>query len=202
MEFRLFLFILNIIFTNSLVDNFGSINNNYYIKFKQDKNPGNDLTRISPSVASVISKQWLDNIISDVWSTYNNDYKLEKIPNKLLELQNMYIVKSINNLENYITDHRNFNDIYLSWMPASYKNNKIELFIVAGQLDTYNNIFVINQIVQSPLWDNRQIPSYKLKDALLDFTKELESSTIDLSPLYDHDIRYKLSWSTWCLESN
>ena len=100
MEFRSFLFILNIIFTNSLVDNFGSINNNYYIKFKQDKNPGNDLTRISPSVASVISKQWLDNIISDVWSTYNNDYILEKIPNKLLDLQNMYIVKSINNLEN------------------------------------------------------------------------------------------------------
>lgn len=172
-------------------------------KYRENLNPGKDLIKITHSQSSLISKSWLENIIIEI-NTKNKNNK--NLPSKLFELADAHIVNSINQLENYISDHRSDNDIYLSWMPSSIKpkkfKNKISLFIIVAEVDNKNKKFSIKQLVQSPLWDPSQIPSYKLKEALSDFTTQFEGLDIDLSYLYQHDLRYKLSWATWNLETD
>ena len=164
-------------------------------------NPEKDLERITHSQASFISKKWLEGMIIEIKNQEKNDNKLERLPRKLVDLGEAHVVTSINQLENYISDHRDINDIYLSWMPRSIKNQKTPLFLIVGELDTKKKIFTVKQLVQSPKWDPEQIPSCKLKDALIEYIdKFFQSSTIDLNYLYEHDLRYKLSWATWHLE--
>ena len=166
-----------------------------------NKNPEKDLERITHSQASFISKKWLEGMIIEVKNKEKHDNKLERLPSKLVELSEAHVVTSINQLENYISDHRDINDIYLSWLPRSNKNQKTPLFLIVGKLDTEKKIFTVKQLVQSPKWDPEQIPSCKLKDALIEYIdKTFQSSTIDLNYLYEHDLRYKLSWATWHLE--
>ena len=168
--------------------------------YTSNKNPYKDLTRISPSQASFISKRWLENMIVEITQEEKNDKKLERLPRKLFDLEKAHIVTNINQLEDYIANHRSVVDMYLSWMPLSTKNIKTPLFIIVGEMDNTNKIFSIKQLVQSPDWDNRQISSEELKNALIDYTSQFESTTIDLTYLFEHDLRYKLSWATWNLE--
>ena len=180
----------------SLVDSFS--NYNIPNKYFSHKIPSKDLIRITPSQASSFSKKWLSEMIFDI--TKNN--KHEKLPDKLFELNDAHIVMSINQLENYINYHRSINDIYLAWMPISIKKKKSILFIVVGEIDTLNKVFLIKQLVQSPKWDPLEICSNELRNALVNYTGNLDSCNIDLSYLYEHDLRFKLSWATWNLELN
>lgn len=201
-KIKMFKFInIIIIFTlaNSLV------NKNNIRKYRENINPGKDLVKITHSQASLISKRWLENIIIDISNkNKNDDDDDDKLPSKLFQLQDGHIVSGINQLEKYINNHRSEKDIYLSWMPYSTKpkniKNKISLFIIVAEFDNENKKLEIKQLVQSPLWNPLQIPSYKLKNALIDYTNQFDSFEIDLNYLYEHDLRYKLSWSVWNLE--
>jgi len=182
----------------SLVDSFS--NYNIPNKYFSNKIPSKDLIRITPSQASSYSKKWLEEMIFDITKNNKYDFKLEKLPQKLFELNNAHIVMNINQLEDYINNHRSINDIYLAWMPLSRKKTKSVLFIVVGEIDTLNKIFLVKQLVQSPNWDPLEICSNELRNALVNYTGNLDSCHIDLSYLYEHDLRYKLSWATWNLE--
>ena len=175
------------------------VNNNNYRKYKENLNPGKDLTKITHSQASLISKNWLENILIEI-----NSQNKGELPSKLFELQDAHIVSGINQLENYINYHRSEKDIYLSWMPFANKpkniKNKTSLFLIVAELDENNKKMIVKQLVQSPSWDPSQIPSCKLKKALIDFTNQFNSFEIDFNYLYEHDLRYKLSWSIWDLE--
>ena len=77
------------------------VNNNNYRKYKENLNPGKDLTKITHSQASLISKNWLENILIEI-----NSQNKGELPSKLFELQDAHIVSGINQLENYINYHR------------------------------------------------------------------------------------------------
>ena len=140
------------------------INRNNLRRYRENLIPSKDIVRITHSQASLISKSWLENILIE--STSQNENK-DKIPSKLFELQDAHIVSGINQLENYINYHRSEKDIYLSWMPLSTKpkniKNKTSLFLIVAELDNINKKIIIKQLVQSPLWNHSQIPSYKLR---------------------------------------
>ena len=177
---------------NGLLNSFGGYNrNNKYIKYNANEEPCKDLYKISSSEASSLSKQWLNDILKE----FNN----EKIY-KTGRLEDCYIVKSINLLEDYIGEHRKLNDIYIKWRPMSNKKERKALFIIALELDDVNKILVLKQLIQSPEWNQHQIESNKLKEALISYTTNFKDYSLDLEYLYKHDLRYKLSWITWYLK--
>ena len=80
----------------------------------------------------------------------------------------------------------NSNEAVIASLNATY-------FEFRGEMPDYTED--IEPILGKPL--EVQIESFKLKDALFNFT----NNHIDLKELYDNDLRYKLSWSTWNLKS-
>ncbi len=199
------IFLLTVFFLNpafALVNRYGNFDSSNYRIYKPDRKPSKDLVRITQSQASTLSKSWLEDMMIEIITKEKEDRKLERLPKKLFEITDAHVVTSINQLENYISYHRSDNDIYLSWCPMSNKKNRIPLFIVVAELNTTNMILSIKQLVQSPKWDPRQIPSSELKEALNDYTSNFDNCMIDLGYLYEHDLRYKLSWSIWNITYN
>ena len=185
------LLISGVMSVNGLLNSFGGYNrNNKYIKYNPNEEPGKDLYKISSSEASSLSKQWLNDILKE----FNNEKSY-----KTGRLEDCYIVKSINLLEDYIGKHRKLNDIYIKWRPMSNKKERTALFIIALELDDVNKILVLKQLIQSPEWNQNQIESNKLKEALISYTNNFKDYRLDLEYLYEHDLRYKLSWITWYL---
>ncbi len=173
-------------------------------KYFSNKFPYKDLNKVDASQASFISKQWMDSIIKEIQQKYENqdEYISQYLPGELMNLSDNHIIHSINTLEEYITEHRSQNDIYLIWMPATEKKVKTPLFIVVGEFNPTNQEFNIKHLVQSPSWDPAQIESNELKLCLESYTtKKLNADHINLEFLYEHDLRYKLAWVTWMLES-
>ena len=56
--------------------------------------------------------------------------------------------------------------------------------------------------MQSPFWDQDQIDSNELRLALIDQNERNNCTKINLEYLYEQDLRYKLAWATWNLNSN
>tara|TARA_B100000524_G_C23653973_1_gene371119 strand:+ start:2106 stop:2702 length:597 start_codon:yes stop_codon:yes gene_type:complete len=176
----------------TLSNNFNHLNLKTY---KSNKIPYKDLTLISPLEAYTISQNWLENT---VFNHFNHN--LEKtFPFTYDNIFNDFI-----KLENYIKTHQRTNDIYMYWMPKS--NNKYikssPLFIIVCEVNSSNTMLLIKQIIQSPFWDNKQISSDNLKISLTSYASQVESKDIDLTYLYKHDLKYKLSWATWNLTLN
>lgn len=174
--------LLDLYLVSGLTNSFGRKNP---LKFYPDSDRNNDLFKISSSEASTISKSWLDKIILD--------YKNSKLKN----LDEIHIVDSINKLEEYIGIHRKKNDVYLKWKPMSNKKKRIPIFLIAYEIDDDNKKVVIKQLVQSPMWNHGQIESNELRLALFDYIRIICDYAVDLEYLYEHDLRYKLSWVTW-----
>ena len=74
------------------------------------------------------------------------------------------------------------------------------LFIVIAKLDLEKKIINIDNIIQSPFWDSEQIDSIYLKYSLIDQNDSINKTNISFIPLYQNNIRYKLSWETWYLD--
>lgn len=170
--------------------------------------PSNDLYKINYSQASLISKNWLQNIV--VASVQREKNKIEKrIKNKsknkelssgLFEIEDAHIVTSINQLEGYIQQHRSPQDIYMCWKPKSNEGIQSVLFIIVAEVDKENKIFSIKQLVPSPFWSPEQIESNELKKALIHMNDINNCTEIDMNYLYQHDLRYRLAWATWRLD--
>ena len=150
-----------------------------------------DIQVIGYAGASIISKNWLENIMAHM---IHQEKKMKKDRSiHFGDNNDLHIIVKINELENYIQEHRRPSDFYLAWIPKCVYGSKDVLFIVVCEnVDTH---CVIKQVIQSPFWSSEQIESNELKLTLEAFA----NSKLDLDYLYKHDLRYKLAWATWNL---
>ena len=115
-------------------------------------------------------------------------------------MENEHIVTRINQLEDYIQNNREEKDLYLCWKLKSITGIEAILFLIVAENDREKHNFSIKQLVQSPFWLPEQIPSSKLKDALINMNQVNNCTKIDMTHLYHHDLRYRLAWATWNLK--
>jgi hypothetical protein len=141
-----------------------------------------DLVRITHSRASIISKQWLQNILKTFVILGQQHILLEN---------NEPSVNKINQLEQYIQENRETYDYYLAWIPPSLPpGRKDVLSIVVCQ--EKNGCVVLKQIVPSPFWSSEQISSMELKKSI-----DATYQNINMMEFYTHDARIKYEWYTW-----
>ena len=174
--------------------------------------PSNDLKVIEPSQAAIISRNWLQNIIADMFSSTNQKrLKDDFNDNNLVNYDDLHIVTNINKLESYI--HSSYEEkfknkkkdillLFLAWMPESTHGRKDALFIIVVEIDSQKKEFIIRHLVQSPFWEPSQIDSNELRLALENQNEKQNCTTINLDYLYENDLRYKLAWATWNLNMN
>ena len=184
--------------------------NGKIIKFYANhKNPCKDLKAIDVGQASLISRNWLQNIMVDIMQ--KKPYIANELDNhfekkNVFDFEGLHIISSINKLETYIQESYSKNNIdeeksnlFLAWTPKGQHGRTEVLFIIVVQIYIESKQFVIKHLVQSPFWDPVQIDSVELKNALIDQNKENNCTTINLEYLYDNDLRYKLAWAVWNL---
>ena len=184
--------------------------NGKLIKFTSDIiSPRNDLIKIEPGKASIITRNWLENIILEVMNNEKHDNLKNKNFKKknIFEYDNLHIVSNINQLEGHIqetfnTPKDNHLDLFLAWYPQGNHGRKEILFIIFLTLNLEQRELVVKEIVQSPFWDPIHIDSSYLKLALEDLNAQNKNITLVLDQLYENDIRFKLAWSTWNLKKD
>ncbi len=124
----------------------------------------------------------------------NNSSKKDRF-----EYNDLHIVNSINKLESYIqemnTDSGN-TILSIKWSPMGMHGRQEILFIVIFYLVNESNELIIKEIIQSPFWDPSQIDSKYLKQAIIEYSNNT-NSTVNFNYLYDNNLRYKLAWSIW-----
>ena len=167
-----------------------------------------DLKVIKPGQASLISRNWLQNIVADLFNRenkklINNEFTKTGIYN----YDELHIVTSINRLESYIQESYNIQGknnahLFLAWMPKGMYGREEALFIIVAEISVKSQEFIIKHLVQSPFWDQEQIDSNELRLALIEQNERNNCTKINLEYLYDQDLRYKLAWATWNLNSN
>jgi hypothetical protein len=156
--------------------------------YVSSSNPEEDLFMIGHTKASFISKHWMNDIMTHLISNEKHNRFISYRDNS-----DLHIINKINELEQYIQENRKPNDYYMAWMPKCVNGSKDILFLVVCQHKT--NGFCVKHVIQSPFWSPDQIESTQLKLSL-----EGMSQYVDMSELYENDIRYKLAWSTWYIE--
>ena len=168
-------------------------------KFIPNKdNPRNDLKLKNEKSVSLITTNWMNNIVLHL---VNNKKKYKK---NILEYDDLHIVTSINNMKKDIEfidkENKNISLLYFSWEPECIQGFQESLFIVIAKLDLEKKLINIDNIIQSPFWDSEQIDSIYLKYSLIDQNESINKTNISFNPLYQNNIRYKLSWETWYLD--
>ena len=169
-----------------------------FIPNKIDKS--NDLQLITPPKASLIAKNWLQNIIADYFEKQKTIKSINYINS--VKIDDIHIVTAINSFDNYIKDHKSKNDIYLAWKPKSIHGIDEVLFLIAIEIDQKKRLFTVKQLIQSPFWLPEQIESCHLKEALIKQNNKNNYTDINLDYLYENDLRFKLAWSNWHLNND
>ena len=171
-----------------------------------------DLKVIKPAQAAIISRNWLQNIIADMFSSTNQKRLNDEFnSNNMVNYDDLHIVTNINKLESYI--HASYEEktknkknylllLFLAWMPKSRHGAKDALFIIVVEINSNTKEFIIRHLVQSPFWEPSQIDSNELRLALENQNEKQNCTTINLDYLYENDLRYKLAWATWNLNMN
>ena len=180
-------------------------------------NPRNDLQAISAGTANLISKNWMQNILLDVITRRHN---IEMNEDSEFIYNDIHIMSGIHELQSDIeqtqkktsntwTDVLNVGDnhaspfLYLAWKPRNVQGINEVLFIVVAiiskEIDSESQTFYldIKNVIQSPFWDEQQIPSIFLKQALIDQNQWTNETTLRFDTLYQNNLRYKLAWETW-----
>jgi hypothetical protein len=184
--------------------------------------PREDLQSISAGTALLISKNWMQNILLDVMTrrrakklTSGGEFLYDDlhIMSGIQELQKD-IDTSQKTLSNSWSDTMNIGDnhttslLYLAWKPRSLQGINEVLFVVVAEIvkksisyteDTYY-LLEIKNVIQSPFWDEEQIPSIHLKNSLIDQNNYTNSTELSFDYLYETNLRYKLAWDTWFRE--
>jgi hypothetical protein len=194
-------------FTPSICLNPKRLPNGKMYKFTPNKqSPSNDLHVISAGQASLITKNWLENIVAEVFNRENKNLQNKQFSKKsIFDYDELHIVTHINQLENYIQESHQESTgddkktLFLSWMPKGEHGRHEVLFIIVAFILVEKKEFVIRHLVQSPFWDPVQIGSNELKIALEAQNCKNNCTTINLDYLYENDLRYKLAWSVWNL---
>ena len=181
--------------------------NGKIIKFKSNfKHPESDLKIITPGSASIISRNWLQNIVVDVFSKENSKLKNNQFSDtSIFDYDDLHIVTGINKLESYIQESYEKNEgkktLFMAWSPKGEHGRTEVLFIIVVQIHLSNREFMIRHLIQSPFWDPSQIDSNELKKALVAQNTLNNCTQINLEYLYDNDLRYKLAWAVWGLNT-
>lgn len=180
-------------------------NGKMYKYIPNKHSPSNDLRIITSGQASLITKNWLENIVVDVFNRENKNLQENKFSKtSIFDYDDLHIVTNINQLEKYIQEsyqksNNNKKTLFLSWMPKEEHGRNDVLFIIVAYILVDKQEFVIRHLVQSPFWDPAQIDSNELKLALEDQNCKNNCTTINLEYLYENDLRYKLAWAVWNL---
>jgi len=132
---------------------------------------------LTPSKARFIAKHWANNILNSGLEIMTED---------------VHVLNKIDELMGLTAKENNY--IYISWTPSSLINEV--LFIIVGETKSDKKEFVIKLIVQSPFWDSKQISSENLKYAIEELIYGIDDVSLNMTYLYDNDLRYKLSWLT------
>ena len=167
-----------------------------------------DLKVIKPGHASLISRNWLQNIVADL---VNREKK--KLVNQVFtdtgvyEYDELHIVSNINKLETFIQESyqqqgKEKAHMFLAWMPKGIYGREEALFIIVVEIHKKYKEFIIKHLVQSPFWEPSQIDSNELRLALIDQNERNNCTRINLEYLYEQDLRFKLAWATWNLNTN
>ena len=167
-----------------------------------------DLKVIKPGQASLITRNWLQNIVADLFNRENKKLiNKEFTKTEIYNYDELHIVTSINRLESYIQESYNLQGkerahIFLAWMPKGMHGREEALFIIVAEIAPKEQEFIIKHLVQSPFWDQEQIDSNELRLALIEQNERNNCTSINLEYLYEQDLRYKLAWATWNLNTN
>ena len=167
-----------------------------------------DLKVIKPGQASLITRNWLQNIVADLFNRENKKLiNKEFTKTEIYNYDELHIVTSINRLESYIKESYNLQGkerahIFLAWMPKGMHGREEALFIIVAEIAPKEQEFIIKHLVQSPFWDQEQIDSNELRLALIEQNERNNCTSINLEYLYEQDLRYKLAWATWNLNTN
>ncbi len=167
-----------------------------------------DLKVIKPGQASLISRNWLQNIVADLFNRENKKLINKEFSNTgIYNYDELHIVSSINQLESYIQESYNVQGkekahLFLAWMPKGVYGREEALFIIVAEIAPKEQEFIIKHLVQSPFWDQEQIDSNELRLALIEQNERNNCTRINLEYLYEQDLRYKLAWATWNLNTN
>ncbi len=205
MFIRALLISLSVLFSDGL--NPKRLPNGKIIKFKSNiKHPESDLKIITPGSASIISRNWLQNIVVDVFSKENSKLKNNQFSDtSIFDYDDLHIVTGINKLEGYIQESYQKNEgkktLFMAWSPKGEHGRTEVLFIIVVQIHLSNREFIIRHLIQSPFWDPSQIDSNELKKALVAQNTLNNCTQINLEYLYDNDLRYKLAWAVWGLNT-
>jgi len=201
MIYKIFLFFyLNILNINSLRPH--QFNNGKWVTFKPNKdNLSKDLVNLEPGKASLISKNWLANIILEIQAEQKNNKKVSNI-NTLFDNNNLHIITNINIFENHLQDtftekEKNEKYIYLGWYPQGNHGRKEILFLIILKLKMETKELIIQQLIQSPFWDSKHIDSIYLKKSLEHLNTNMNTTKLVYDYLYENNIRIKLYWNTY-----
>jgi hypothetical protein len=181
--------------------------------------PREDLQLISAGSASLISRNWMQNILLDVMTqkrtkglssvgefAYDDLHIMSAIQElqKDIEFSQKKLSKSWTDVINVVDD----NALYFAWKPRSREGINEVLFIVivsvvkeedveSGDERRMEYYLDVQSVIQSPFWDEDQIPSIYLKKSLIDQNDYTNRTTLRFNPLYEKNLRYKLAWDTW-----
>lgn len=147
--------------------------------------PFNDLSPITSSQASVLSKMWMRQLL----------HKLPNGPDEKDTKGTNYIFSDINALEQYISINRDNNHTYFAWHPKPKKGHPEPLFIACCKNE--NLIIHVDYIIQNPRWSPDKVSSKELKRSLSYIPKNLKVQDIDtvsFERLKETQPRYYMSW--------
>lgn len=182
--------------------------------------PREDLQLISAGSASLISRNWMQNILLDVMTQQRTKgltsvgefvYDDLHIMSAIQELQKdiEYSQKKLSKSWTDVINVLDENALYFAWKPRSREGVNEVLFIViatvvegedVGEVEDNGRIeyyLDVKSVIQSPFWDEEQIPSIYLKKSLIDQNDHTNRTTLRFNPLYEKSLRYKLAWDTW-----
>ena len=158
------------------------------------KIPRSDLIILEPKKASVVTTNWITNIMhhrSNEAIKYEdiNDYKNRDI----LNYDHLNVVAEITTLLNKETNLQydklnNSTSLLLGWYPeGSHGRNEI-LFIIYCKIHSKIKELKILQLIQSPFWSPKSIESGYLKLSLEDLCKSIDNYSLNLEHVYCKDL--------------
>ena len=161
--------------------------------FDYQPEPDNDLFRITPASASMLSKAWLEILM--IQHPLELQFSSDNKYSRRLDGPD-YLYTSINKLESYLSTHRTGADAYFVWSPKPRGGTREALFIICTEIVEKDEkmIFNVNKLVQSPGWSPDLIDTAVLKKGLYEVYDKTNCTSINFENLRDSDIRYYMSW--------
>ena len=137
-----------------------------------------DLKAIESYESNIITNYWTENI--NVYQTGNREDK--------------HILDHIDEFNRLFKNNPDPRYVHLIWVPPGMSQEI--LFYVLVRVDNITETLSVCMLIQSPFWDSTQIESIELKYALEDLAVK-SKKVLDLTQLYDNDVRFRLAWNEW-----